>query len=340
MMGHELQTTDSMLSASGRKPWHFNLGTPVNLIDGEVTVKEAPALAGMDWLADHEVLYTAVVDGMNEDGTPHVSYVEVPDARGVVRVDTGAYLGTVGMQHSIVQNQSLFDLAGAIQAEADGDVLVETAGTLRGNRLAWVLAKLDRDLTIDGDEHVPYLLIANSHDGTMALRVQTTPVRVVCWNTLSWAIGANRQAWIARHSSGIGERVGEIRQALGLSWAYLDEWEADVRRMMDTPVTRPQLDKFVERLIPLDPNPTDRMVRNVTERREEVRALHEGPTVAPFTGTAWGAYNAGTEWSQWRRPVHGATRDERLGERAVNGDLSDDSTRVRRLLAQSVPALA
>lgn len=339
-MGHELLDTDSMLSASGRKPWHMHLGTPVNLVDGEVTVAEAPALAGMDWLADHETLYTATVDGINEDGTPHVTYAEVPDARGVVRVDTGAYLGTVGMQHSIVQNQSLFDLAGAIQSEADGTVLVETAGTLKGNRLAWVLAKLDRDLTINGDEHVPYLLIANSHDGTMALRVQTTPVRVVCWNTLSWAMAGNKQAWVARHSSNIGERVGEIQQALGLSWAYLDEWEADVRRMMDTAVAPRQLDKFVERLIPLEPNPTDRMVANATARRDEVRALYEGATVQPFTGTAWGAYNAGTEWSQWRRPVQGATRSERLGERAVNGELSDDSTRVRRVLDQAVPALA
>lgn len=339
-MGHELLDYDSMVSAGGRKPWHLHLGTPVNMVDGDLVVTEAPAASGLDWMTEHRPTFYPRVVGINDDGSEAVEYVEIEDARAVVRIDNDRYLGTVGSQHALVQNEALFDLAAAIQAEAEGQVLIETAGSLKGNRLVWVLARLDRDLSVDGDQHVPYLLIANSHDGTMSLRVQTTPVRVVCWNTLSWAIAGQKQAWVARHSEGIGGKVDEIKRALRLSWAYLDRWEADVRRMMDTPVPSFRFDKFTERLIPLEVNPTDRMVANVNARREEVRSIYEGGTVAPYTGTAWGAFNAGTEWAQWKRPVHGSTRAERLGGRAVGGDLSAEATRIRSLLVQSVPALA
>lgn len=339
-MGHELLDYDSMVSAGGRVPWHFSLGTPVNLVDGDLTLADAPAVAGMDWLIGGRPLYYPKVIGMNPDGTEAVEWVEVPDRRAVIREDNDLYLGTVGKIHTDIQNQTYFDLAGAIQAEGEGQVFIETAGTLKGNRLVWVLARLDRDLTVDGDQSIPYLLLAGAHDGSMALRVQTTAVRVVCWNTLSWAISAAERWWTARHTSGATTRVEEIKKALGLTWAYLDAWEADVHRMMDTTVHPRQFDQFVERLIPLDPNPTDRMVKAATERREQVRGIYDSPTCLRFRDTAWGAFNAGTEWSQWRRPVQSVTRAERLGERAVTGELSDEATRIRNILIKAVPALA
>ena len=39
----------------------------------------------------------------------------------------------------------------------------------------------------DGDSIIPYLLLANGHDGKMSLRLMNTPMRVVCWNTMQGA---------------------------------------------------------------------------------------------------------------------------------------------------------
>jgi phage/plasmid-like protein (TIGR03299 family) len=341
-MSHELLDTDSMVSANdadGRKTWHFSLGTPVTLVDGDLKVEDAQEVAGLDWMTEHRPLYVPRTVGIDETGAEVVEYDVVETHRAAVRVDTDTTLGVVGMQHALVQNHELFDLAAALQAESEGGVLVETAGSLKGNRLVWVLAKINRDVDVAGDVSHPYLLIGNSHDGTMSLRVQTTLIRVVCWNTLSWAITNCASAWIARHSSGVAGKVDEIKAAIGMSYSYVDAWEAEVQRFIDTPVKRPAFDKFVERLVPLEPNPTDRQVANATERRDAIRQLHEGPTVAPFTGTAWGALNAGTEWQQWVRPVQGE-RAERAGERDLMGETSSDTTHIKNLLVKSVPELA
>jgi hypothetical protein len=110
--------------------------------------------------------------------------------------------------------------------------------------------------------------------------------------------------------------------------------------MMATTVRKTQFDKFVERVVPIDPNPTDRMVGMVQSRRDRIHAIYDGPTVGPFKGTAWGAIQAATEWSQWDRPVSGASRAERQGLSVVAGERVADNNHLRTLLARSVPALA
>lgn len=336
-MSHELTSTDSMVSAHGRKPWHFHLGTPVNLHDGALTLADAPAAAGLDWLVEHRPVYTASLVGMNDDGTPAMEYHEVEGHRAVTRLDNEVTLGFVGSAHHLVQNQALFDLAGAIEAESDGTVHVETAGSLRGGRHVWVLATVDRDTAPEGDKHTPYLLLSNAHDGTMALSARRTVVRVVCANTLDYALKGAQQAWTARHTEGISGKVAEIREAIGATYEYVDAWEAEARKMMATTMRPSTFEKFVERLTPLTPNPTDLMVGNVERKREVLRRLHDGPTVGDFKGTAWGAFNAATEWSQHFRKVTG-DRTERAALKAITGETALETGTIRKVLDQTLVA--
>jgi len=56
---------------------------------------------------------------------------------------------------------------------------------------------------VKGDPIEKYILISNSHDGTLAIRVGYTPIRVVCANTLSMALGTRGGT-----STGFGGREG------------------------------------------------------------------------------------------------------------------------------------
>ena len=69
----------------------------------------------------------------------------------------------------------------------------ETAGSLHGGRRVWVLATLPDHVEVGGDPVRPYVLLMNSHDGSTAVIAATTPIRVVCQNTLNWGL-SERQA--------------------------------------------------------------------------------------------------------------------------------------------------
>jgi hypothetical protein len=71
---------------------------------------------------------------------------------------------------------------------------------------------------IVGDECQPYLCISNAHDGSLALQVSLTGIRVICSNTLSAALHiANRKLSI-RHKK-------EVLRTMGAASKYFHDLE-------------------------------------------------------------------------------------------------------------------
>ena len=52
----------------------------------------------------------------------------------------------------------------------------------------WILARMPQEYIISGERISPYLLFSNTHDGSGAIKVALTPIRVVCNNTLNLAL--------------------------------------------------------------------------------------------------------------------------------------------------------
>ena len=172
-MAHEAET---MVSARVL-PWHkLGVVTP-----DVMTAAEAYKLSGLDWTVELEPVWVGAEDAE--------ALIVAEDKFGSVRYKNGkpeSVLGIVGAQYQPIQNLEMFDFAEALLD--DGRAKYESAGSLRMGRTVFALIKLEKEVVIDGDEHVPYLLLANSHDGSSAFRALTTPVRVVCMNTLRLAI--------------------------------------------------------------------------------------------------------------------------------------------------------
>jgi hypothetical protein len=73
-----------------------------------------------------------------------------------------------------------------------------------------MLARIPKELRVGNtdDTILPYVLLANSHDGSLALRVVPTSVRVVCQNTLNLALGRAGSTGVAiRHLDSLEDRV-------------------------------------------------------------------------------------------------------------------------------------
>ena len=164
-MAHEIATAADGRAAmlyTGEPPWH-GLGTR---LDNPATATEAIVAAGLDYQVELTRLTTI-------DGIP------VPQRVAVVRSDTQDVLGVVSPAYVPVQNRQAFGFLDAIAAE--GGIRYHTAGALRRGERVWLLGKLPGEIRVKDSDDVTekYLLLSNSHDGSSALRVYFTPVRVV-----------------------------------------------------------------------------------------------------------------------------------------------------------------
>lgn len=286
---HEIEN----MFAVGAAPWH-HLGT---------TMHEAPdietglKLAGLDWRVHLEPVFLA-------DGTraPAMATVRDCDRR---------LLGIVGPRFRPLQNGDAFAFFEPLLAS--GEVRLESAGSLRGGQRVWVLARIMRDpvvvVPVADDVVRPYLLVANGHDGTMALRVGFTPIRVVCANTLALAIepGVSRLLRV-RHHARATDALGAIRDTLDLAMAQFRASSEQYRLLARAQVSATDLRAYVLRVLRPAPDADtaerDPLVAEITKLFEYGR----GNTHAAITGTWWAAFNAVTEYLAHVRGRHAERR--------------------------------
>lgn len=255
------------------KPWH-GLGTQV---DEAPTSADALRLAGLDWTVDRKAIQ--ICGGS-----------KVPNFFANVRSSDGAVLGVVSDRYQVVQNTEAFAFTDSL---IGGDVPVryETAGSLMGGRKIWLLAKLP-DTEIAGDKTEPYLCFSNTHDGSGAIRVCMTPVRVVCNNTLNIALRRAKRSWSVRHTGKIEVKLQEARMCLDMANKYMDDLAVFADQMANKTVTDEEIARVLDEMFPIDDEMGDREKRNAEKAREEYMICYFRPDIAQFLGTAWGALNA------------------------------------------------
>src|SRR5438552_1577441 len=83
--------------------------------------------------------------------------------------------------------------------EASGSTTL--GGYLGNGEVIWLLAKLPENIKITRDDVVePYMLLTNSHDGTIAIDFRLTTVRVVCQNTLTLAMRGDKSSHVFKRA--------------------------------------------------------------------------------------------------------------------------------------------
>jgi phage/plasmid-like protein (TIGR03299 family) len=270
-MAHEIE---SMMFV-GATPWH-GLGKRVV---GQVSTREAIVAAGLDWEVGLKDLRT--VDG--EAVTHRASY----------RTSDAKILGVVGPAWHPLQNKDAFAFFDPFLAE--GEAAIDTAGSLQGGKRIWVLAKLSLEPSVivskSSDVVEKFVLLSNSHDGSIAIRVGFTPVRVVCANTLALAHNTNASQLIrVRHTVGAVETLDRIRDVMNLANEAFEATAEQYRFLAGRECNAADLERFVRRIFPSAGK--SRVFPRVVELFEKGR----GNDLPGVRGTWWGAYNAVTEY--------------------------------------------
>lgn len=221
--------------------WH-GLGV---VVDGAQTSADAIRLAGLDWSVAKFPLRATLADG---------SMIDVPERFAVIRTDTNSPLGVVGDDYTPLENREAFAFLDSVIG--DGLCRYESAGSLKDGKRIWLLARLPNEiqLGVNGvDKVVPYALLANGHDGSLAVTVVPTTVRVVCHNTFTLALGrAERESCgiRIRHSQSIRGKIDDARAALGLVVKRVDMFQTEIDALARVSLPETRLRDYFDRVFP------------------------------------------------------------------------------------------
>ena len=217
-------------------------------------------------------------------------------------------LSVVGNRYKTVQNEELFQFADNV---LDNDSAKwESAGSIKKGKVVFGSLDIPREIVLDpqgiNDTTKLYLIVWTSHDGSVAVQAAITPVRVVCQNTLNIAMRTAKQSFKIRHTQTAEGRIVQARQALGLTFAYADEFEKQANELFKQSITDKQFSDLIRNLYP---KPEDSTKAALTRWENKVVTIddlyHNSPTNSTIKGTAWGAFNALTERLDYYRASRG-----------------------------------
>ena len=281
-------------------PWH-GLGTPV---EKALTSAEALEMAGLNWTVDPHPVFT-------DTG------IQIPGYVANTRSSDNSVLGIVSDKYKIVQNAEAFQFTDNLIGD---EVRYETAGSLRNGKSIWMLAKMPRERIL-GDDIQPYMCFTNTHDGTGAIKVCMTPIRVVCNNTLNLALEQAKRVWTCRHMGRIEDKLAEAEETLELSHKYMAELGTMAERLANMPLKDEEIYKIVAEMFPVNQDEqSHRQLANMEKARTEFMIAYYMPDIEQFRNTAWGLLNACSDFVGHSSPQRNtSTYQERNFERIIYG---------------------
>jgi hypothetical protein len=245
--------------------------------------------------------------------------------------------GTVGPEYRLITPDEACDIYDRVVGKP-----VETMGALKEGRMFFFSTKLP-DIDVKGDDVEMYQLTVIPMDGLHVAEIVRTGVRVVCWNTLSAALGSAHEAdvfrvvhdetaverledWMTTMQSESEQRVTMLREA----WALLTTHTVKPRELKHvieiaypTPAS-PRRDApkaVIEKRFALFEQKLDRIERYRAGAVGVFKGEGRGQDSKAAKGTAWGLFNAVAEYEQWGRPGshRGRGEDANVAEELLFG---------------------
>lgn len=284
---------ESMFSVR-EKPWHYELTKDkTKIIQSAPTSADALKYAGLDWTVEPKPIY-------DESGN------EIANFKANTRSDNNSVLGIVTDRYKVVQNAEAFDFTDSL---IGGEVRYETAGSLKDGKTIWLLAKME-EREILGDKFEPYICFTNSHDGSGAIKVCMTPIRVVCANTLNFALNKADRIWSTRHMGDVNAKLYEAQHTLGLAEDYMAALETDIERLANKNITNDEIRSILDELFPVNSNDSPIKQSRAKDARDNIMMCYYAPDITQFRGTAYGFLNAITDFVGHAKPTRNTANYE------------------------------
>jgi phage/plasmid-like protein (TIGR03299 family) len=325
-MAHNVDysTGEPAVAYIGKPPWHeqgkkLNAGTPI-----ETWIKAAC----LDWQIMREPVRYCFKDEIRE----------MPNQQVLIRSDNGAPLSVVSDSYCIVQPKEVIEFYRDLVD--DSAFSLETAGALDEGRKVWGLARSNNSKNIldNKDDSIDaFLLLASSCDKSLATTVAFTSIRVVCQNTLNFAmeqIKGKAQPRCFKIAHNRQFNWDEAKKKLNLIDNAWSDFIKKVDQFAKTKIEPNDIDKFFESLYLSGKKDDEKLSRNaIIEIQNLKSALVNAPgrDLPTAKDTVWGLVNAVTYYVDHKRKSNnqstrldsawfgsGALLKEKAWETAIN----------------------
>lgn len=284
------------------KPWH-GLG---KIVMNSPTSKDALQLAGLDWKVLQEPIYTKAEEC-------------IEGYRANVRSTDRKVLGVVTNRYKVIQNEEAFAFTDALLGEG---VRYETAGSLNGGKKVWMLAHMPHEFIIMGERISPYLVFSNTHDGSGAVKVALTPIRVVCNNTLNLALATAKRSWSMIHTGEIQNKLTEAKDTLLHAGKYMDSLGKEFEILRQKQLTEKAVMEYIEILLPIEENASSQQKRNILRLREDMKMRYfDAPDLKDLGNNAYRFVNAVSDFATHAEPLRRTVNyKENIFARTIEGN--------------------
>lgn len=278
--------------------WH-RLGV---VVDGTLSAREAFHLAEADFSVASKPVFDA-------DMQPIAGY------QAITRLDTGRALAVMAESYTPIQNEALIRIAEALHEDTSMDAVCVLA---EGRRVTFTarIRGAEGDV-VPGDPVQQYLIGCTSHDGSIPFQLLFSPIRVVCQNTLSAALGlANRtdhkdNSIRIRHTKNADALIQRLPELVDIRRRQFLGGLSELKQMASTPCTESQFRQYITNVFADQLSGTVNDVRG-DQRTARPKILEDlpgwpslqrkfqgeliGSDLNASSGTAWAAYQAVTEY--------------------------------------------
>ncbi|NMF87662.1 DUF932 domain-containing protein [Aromatoleum petrolei] len=222
-------------------------------------------------------------------------------------------IGVVHPGFRPLQNRAGAEMFDAVLGQ--GQPIYHTGGYLKNGEVIWLLARLPEHIQVRGNDVLEtYLLFTNSHDGSVAIDIRLTTVRVVCQNTLSLALHKKAVGKVFRRAHDGRYELLKEQAKVFFDFCVKQSQETQVlfARLAQTECDDKAFETFLTQLLPDPTRPVTAGSNPQVERawqtrlataratRAQVLSVHRAGIPAralePEDKTWWGALNTITGW--------------------------------------------
>lgn len=269
------------MAYANQVPWH-GIGTPVS---DKLTPEQMRKAAKQDYTVSKRPVLIEVKG----------KTMPIKNKFALVRDSDDQFLSMVGSVYKPVQTEQVFDFFSKFVKA--GKMKMETAGSLWEGRYVWALARTGDDFNVgQKDEMRSYLLLCSPFEHGKSLIMQWTSVRVVCWNTLTMAVGHNLKgkghAFRMPHTRNFEVEKTEAERVMGLMHEQTDQFKEAAQALAKKKIKKDEVEKFFLDVLKKAPDAKRQPV--ALPKFKEALEKAPGAMLPSSKGTWWGALNAVT----------------------------------------------
>lgn len=270
-MAHEVET----MAYAGETPWH---GLGVQVIS-DLTPAQMLDKAGLNWTVDKVPAYVKL------DGKEVFT-----GQNSLVRSSDNAILSNVSDDWNPVQNETAFEFFNDFVMA--GDMEMHTAGSLRGGRNVWALAKVKDSFEIlGGDKVESYLLFSNPHEYGKSIDIRFTPIRVVCNNTLTLSLNGKSDLMVKLNHRRVFD-ADMVKRTLGIATTKMSTYKEAAEFLTSKRYNSDNLTNYLKDVFPALSKKDNSIMSRPAETALSVMDTQPGAEYGQ--GSWWQAFNAVT----------------------------------------------